>query len=202
LPTAARTTIGNDLLSHLVRVAGKPCLTPQARVAIARLENRILPEGGDIVVLPSGLQTTNHLPGQIILMSKDIVEDFDTPDIAAGYLIAEKERMGAVDPIVRLLKNSGFGATIQLLTSGSLPDDVLKAHAESLLTSPLDQLDQNELAKAFADHRVPVSPYAYALDVTGESVLDLIEAGELTQDDTEPTLTDIDWVALQNICLG
>jgi hypothetical protein len=47
---------------------------------------------------------------------------------------------------------------------------------------------------------VPTSPYAYAVDPTGETVLALIEADPFRSKSPQPVLTDGDWISLQAIC--
>jgi hypothetical protein len=46
------------------------------------------------------------------------------------------------------------------------------------------------------------SPYAYALDITGETVLPLIEADPRRALGSREVLKDADWVRLQGICGG
>jgi hypothetical protein len=54
----------------------------------------------------------------------------------------------------------------------------------------------------FEAAQVPSTPYAYARDITGETVLGLIEADPMSGQSPEPILRDRDWVLLQNICGG
>jgi hypothetical protein len=58
---------------------------------------------------------------------------------------------------------------------------------------------ENMLA-VFEQAGVPSSPYAYALDITGESVLPLIEGDPVRTPRSAPILSDADWVRLQGIC--
>ena len=44
------------------------------------------------------------------------------------------------------------------------------------------------------------TPYAYAIDPTGESTIALIEADPLAGLVPEPLMPDGDWVSLQDIC--
>ena len=46
------------------------------------------------------------------------------------------------------------------------------------------------------------SPYAYARDITGESVLPLVESDPRAAEGSVPVLSDADWVRLQGICGG
>jgi hypothetical protein len=44
------------------------------------------------------------------------------------------------------------------------------------------------------------TPYAYAVDITGETTLQLIEADPMSGKETRPVLSDADWLRLQGIC--
>jgi hypothetical protein len=41
-------------------------------------------------VLGDGLTTATHLPGGTILVSHQLVENYETPEVAAGYILAER----------------------------------------------------------------------------------------------------------------
>ena len=51
-----------------------------------------------------------------------------------------------------------------------------QARRFSLLTAPPADLANDALLRTFGEARVAATPYAYAVDITGEATLDLIEA--------------------------
>ena len=59
-----------------------------------------------------------------------------------------------------------------------------------------------ELINRFHTKNLRLSPYAYALDVTGEKTYTLIEADALSDLEFAPILPDRNWIQLQNICGG
>ena len=69
-----------------------------------------------------------------------------------------------------------------------------------MLAAPAPALPAPVLIRRFAEAGVPTTPYAYALDVTGETTLPLIEADPVAAGQEKPLLSDGDWVALQGIC--
>ena len=93
-------------------------------------------------------------------------------------------------------------ASLQLLTTGSLSDEVLDDYAETLLTTPQAPVPRDVLLRAFENAQLRTTPYAYALDVTGEDSLPLIEADPLAGSSSALVLSDADWVRLQGICGG
>ncbi|MEO1704340.1 MAG: hypothetical protein AAFR50_03250 [Pseudomonadota bacterium] len=199
VPDVARADIGDALLARTARISGQPCTDPFGSVALRRLQNTVAP-GTTLHVLQSGLRSTAALPGGHVLIGRGIIEDYEDPMVAAGFVVAELTRTEASDPLRDLLNATGAGAALQLLTSGSIPAGALDSYAETLLTTPPAPLPAEMLLHAFRDHSIPATPYAYALDVTGESTLTLIEADPYAGTAPAPPLSDGEWISLQDIC--
>ena len=204
VPMVKRVEIGENLLARITRVSGAPCSAPEAREPLRHLALRILGETrrDALVVLPDGVQTTEHLPGGRILLNRALVEDPEDPDVTAGYILTEAVRAARADPLEALLRHAGLMASLQLLTTGSLSDEVLDDYAETLLTTPQAPVPRDVLLRAFENAQLRTTPYAYALDVTGEDSLPLIEADPLAGSSSALVLSDADWVRLQGICGG
>jgi hypothetical protein len=203
VPPATRAEIGQELLDRIKRLSGAPCDTVHGARALNKLKTRLIPgSDGKIVILTSGVAVSQHLPGQIILLNRAVVEDYEDPDVAAGYVLAELVRAEEQDPLERLLREAGLTSSIRLLTTGHIPPEMLDAHAESLLTMVQPPVPETPLIAAFAKAQVHSAPYAYARDITGASVLPLIEADGVQIETTRPVLSDGDWVALQGVCGG
>ncbi|WP_296762832.1 hypothetical protein [Sediminimonas sp.] len=203
VPAAKRAEIGNAVLDQMQRVTGAPCTTPAANLALRRLSARLpAPDGQTdrLIVMREGVENTVQLPGHIMLLSRALVEDHEAPDIVAGYIIAEQLRAAARDPLERLLEHAGVSASFRLLTTGTLPPDVLRSYAEVRLTQAPARVAEDALLRAFEKQQVRSSPYAYALDITGEKTLPLIEADPYANTTSRPVLSDGDWVRLQGIC--
>lgn len=202
VPPVKRAEIGDALLERITRVAGQPCTDPAGLRSLEKLRARVLDPDTRrrLVVLPSGLRETAHLPGRMILLNRALVEDPEEPDVAAGYILAEALRARVHDPLRALLEEAGTLATIRLLTTGDLGAGTLDAYAESLLTAPQEQVPEAALLAAFAEAQIRARPYAYARDVSGESTLGLIEADPFATTAPRPVLSDGDWLRLQGIC--
>lgn len=203
VPQSKRVAIGDTLLTNIRRVSGSPCDGSLGQQALASLRQRLLGDnGGRIVVLESGVKSAQHLPGRIILMNRSLVEDHEDPEVAAGFILAEDLRAQSQDPLLQILKSVGFVSSFRLLTTGNIPEPALERYAETLLAAELTPIDDASLLARFADARVRSTPYAYALDISGETTIGLIEADPVTTDTAEPVLNDSDWVSLQGICGG
>ncbi|MCO6383655.1 MAG: hypothetical protein JXQ91_17245 [Vannielia sp.] len=201
VPEPTRAALGGQVFRAIGRVSGAPCRSPRGDRALARLYTRLLaPTKGGLLVLRGGIRDTVALPGGLILMNRALVEDYENPDVAAGYVLAEAARSAQSDPLERLLDHAGLIATIRLLTTGELPEATLDAYAEALVAAPPAAVPTEALLDGFEAARVASTPYAYALDVSGESTLPLIEADPMRGGGAQQVLADADWVALQGIC--
>jgi hypothetical protein len=199
VPEAAEEALGRELMAQILDISGRPCASPDGEEALAALSARLLGPEGSLAILPGGVEGALALPGGIVLLGRDLVEDHDTPGVAAGYVLAELLRRDASDPLRRLLEAEGIGASFRLLTTGRVPEPMLARHAERLLTEPSRPVPDEALLARFAEARVSAAPYAYALDPTGETTLALIEADPL-RDGGTPLMADDAWVSLQGIC--
>jgi hypothetical protein len=198
VPDVARASIGTDLLAELDRVAGAPCNAPAGLQALKQLDTRLFGDTPrDLVILRSALKETTHLPGGTILIAHTLVEDYETPDVLAGYILAEDLRRSQTDPLARLLGRAGLRSALTLLLQGRVPEKGLKRMAEGVVADSPVPVADGDLINRMTAVKVPSEPYAYARDFSGESTETLIAANSAN---TVPILDDGNWIALQRIC--
>lgn len=204
VPLVKRAEIGVAVLGHMSRVSGQPCMTASAKPALDKLARRVLGPGREntIIVVPGGVTDSAHLPGGIVLLNKSIVEDHEDPDVAAGYILIEDVLAEQYDPLADLLDHAGLLASARLITTGQLPADALSDYAEYMLTQPKRAVDPDRALARFERAKTRSSAYAYAVDITGETTLDLIEADPFASGGAQEVLSDGDWLRLQSICSG
>ncbi|WP_299851637.1 hypothetical protein [uncultured Roseovarius sp.] len=204
VPDVKRVEIGQSLLAIMQRITGPACHEADGDAALASLARRLpSPNGpGRLLVVRGGVAKATHLPGSTILINRALVEDHEEPDVLAGYIVAERLRAELYDPLDRLLKYNGFWSSFNLLTTGEIKPDALNSYAKHLLTGPRKPLPQDILLAGFKTWSVRSTPYAYAVDISGETTLGLIEADPLAGIETDPVLSDANWVRLQGICGG
>lgn len=200
VPEVGRKEIGQALMSRIQRVTGPACGTSASNSSLARLGTRL--DAPRLAVMRGGIDAALHLPGGQILLSRQLVEDHEEPDVVAGFILAERSLARTHDPLRRVLEHAGLFATFRLLTTGRLSAETLDAYAEYTLTRPKVEPDRPTLIEAFDQADVRSTPYAYARDITGESVLELIEADPMRGKAVSPLLSDADWLRLQSICGG
>jgi len=202
LPLASRSAIGAQALTEVSRLTGQPCATPLGRRAAQALAARLFGEttAVQILVMRDGLTRSASLPGGMILLGRELVETPPDAETAAGFAVAEAARTGVQDPMVPLLEQAGLAATFRLLTTGTLPPGALSGYAERIVQDAAMAVSAEVLLPRFAVADLSSTPYAFALDPTGESVLSLIEADPHRAGSPRPVLADADWISLQSIC--
>lgn len=203
LPDATEQALGLLALRDLERFTGSPCVSPLGVTAAQSLMARLFPAAPPrLVILRDGLTAPLHLPGNMILLPAALLDQTDGPDVVAGYVLAESLRAAADAPAANLLDYAGLFATLRLLTSGSLGESAVSGYAETLLAAPALPVSTTELLAALQTAEVSASPYAFALDPSGQSVVELIEKDPFRGGSPRPVLEDGMWISLQGICTG
>jgi len=199
VPTEVRLTTSDRLMTEIVRISGLPCTIPESEhIADALSERLALGFGNSFDFLPSGLTTTAILPDGRVLLNRTLVEDYETPDVLAGYLVETDLRRETVDPLGTLLKRGGVTEALRLITTGQLSDKTLRRYAQSLLTDEPPTVDFADLADRLNAIDVAGGPFARAVDFSGKTTSVLIAEGDAME--SREILSDGDWVALQGVC--
>ncbi|MBA3911884.1 MAG: hypothetical protein C0524_18895 [Rhodobacter sp.] len=204
VPAAQRAEIGQRALDDLARVTGAPCDNQLGLQALAGLSERVFgPVDTPILyVMPEGVATPLHLPGDVIVLPRRLLEQANGPEAAAGAVLVERLRARAKDPIIPLLEHAGLRATFQLLTTAELPDEALRGYGEAALRAAPVALDDASLIAAFEAAQVPATPYALAMDPDGLSLGGLAAGDPYKGLAPSPLIPDESWVALQGLCDG
>jgi hypothetical protein len=207
IPAVKRSEIGATLLGHIQRLTSPTCRDPLGTQALARLNDRLFgANGGQIVVVPDGvdggLAQVLDLPGGIIVLGQSLVELTDEPAVLAGAILATTAARAEADPLDGVLTEAGLMTTLRLLTTGDVPTEILQGYAAKLVQQVRPRAALEQLVPAFEAAQVSIVPWAYSLDITGETVLDLIEADPLAGQGGPEILSDSEWISLQGICGG
>lgn len=204
LPEIKRTEIAQLLRTRIEKVTGPACSFGEGPAALARLA-AALPDATQparIEIVTDGVRASLALPGGTVLVAQALIEDYDDPDILVGFVLAETLWATKHDLLGMLLDQATMLEAIQLLTTGEPSEDMLNRYAAAILSGPRPTLSDEEMLLAFRDAGVRTTPYAYAVDRTGETTLGLIEADPYAGASPPALLSDADWVRLQGICDG
>jgi len=202
VPYSQRADIGQRALDDLARVTGSPCKNQLGLRALAGLADRVFgPLDTPILyVMPEGVDAPLHLPGDVIVLPRRLIEAADGPEAAAGAALVERLRARAEDPIIPLLDHAGLRATFQLLTTAELPDTALVGYGEAVLRATPADLTDALLVEAFKTAQIPATPYALAMDPEGKLFPGLLADDPYKGLAPSPLIPDEGWVALQGIC--
>ena len=202
-PDAQRERLGDQIFNVMQRLTGKPCGYSEGLNQLTRFAQTI--PGGEnaaVEIVRQGVTNSILLPGRRILLDRTVIEDHETADVAAGFVLEELARSETVDPLSPLLESLGPFGNLRLLATGEVTDEGLTTYVQSTLSAERPAPALDVLLSYFETARVPSSPYALALDPTGETTLDLIEADPFPSGGTSPVLDDNAWVDLQSLCGG
>lgn len=202
LPAATRAEIGRLTLADLTQITGQPCAARRGQQALSRLRDRLFGGGAAprLIVVRDGIQGALDLPGGQIVLAESLLAEQDGPELAAGFALVQSLISEQQDPMIPLLRYAGFKASFQLLTTGVLPAEAVAGYAQSLIAKPKLTLTEAQLLPRFEAAGLPSTPYAYAIDPSGETVKELIEADPFLNVAAARLLQDEDWVGLQDIC--
>lgn len=200
VPQVKREALGVALIDRMQRITGPMCRDAAGLRALRRLGSRL--ETLKLAVVPALGRPALHLPGGVIVLDRSVFEDWEEPDVAAGYILSELATQLERDPLADLLDVVGPLENFRLLTTGEISGDALDAYAEHLMTAPAQAPDTDNLLALFEASDVPATPFARARDITGESTIELIEGDPMQGRDTEPLLPDSAWLRLQSLCGG
>lgn len=194
LPDATRSQLGAAALTDLIRLTGSPCHSRAGDEAAAILAQRLTPNApAEILVVREGLTVPAALPGNRVVLPEALLMATDSPDVIAGYVLAERVKAQGHTPTRTLLRHIGLWSTLRLLASGSLQSDAFKGYGEAILAAPLTTADPENLSQAFGTAGISSAPY-----VTQSGAKGLTDANP--DGSTPPVLEDGEWLSLQSIC--
>jgi len=192
VPQVKRSAFGSSILTELEKTLGPRCNSPQGRVALSALTQRLLGRGGEIVILPRGFGLATGLPGGVIALDQDLIENTDDPHVIAGHVLAAHSMREMADPLTPLLRHAGSSTTVRLLTTGDITPQDIERYTESLLQGDRSFPAIADLQERFDRAQVLSGPYFASQGIA-------VDAPSSTT--TKPVLSDGQWVALQGICL-
>lgn len=205
VPQASRAHVGRLALEDLTRI-GSParlCAEPAGRQVMTVLRNRVLGPDWRVVVV-DGIEgfESGHLPGRMVVLSRDLVERLDSPEALAGWLVAEELSEASRDPMLDVLRHAGTRATLTLLSTGSLPDRALTGYLAARLIRPASWPDAGAVARRLGEAGISTEPFAGSLPPAAARLAAvLLSAPEASGGPNgQPLLTDGEWLTLQAIC--
>ena len=197
----SKLSLGKSLLREITKLSGTPCTSKLGDVALLKLNERLLGESNHtLLIIPDSRKKILSLPGNIHLIDKTVLEDHDTPEVAAGYIYSAITRIEDNDPFQIFIKTARTGTIIRFLLTGKIRNEVLQKYSERLLIQPNLKVDDTNLLNKFKHKLVSTGPFAYAVDVTGETTSELISGDPYLGKSPPLLIPDSMWLSLQRIC--
>lgn len=202
MPDAKRAEIGRAILADIGRTTGAQCHSSDGDAALEQLATRLPGDEKILAIMPRGFDKAGRvLPGNVVAVGRKML-NANGPEALAGAVIAAETAATGNDGLAAFMDWAGSRAAFQFLITGDLPRGIVRGYGQIVLSHPAPRASSDELITAFAQAELATSPYAYALDPTGESVLPLIEGDPYRdrKDIVHPMLRDAQWKALKTIC--
>jgi hypothetical protein len=201
LPLPTRAQLGQLALQDLTRLTGSPCTTPEGTAALSAMAQRIDPSNpATIRVMREGLTRPAALPGGLVLLPANLLDQSDGPEAVAGYVIAENRYTLGRDPTKSVLRYAGLWATLRLLTSGTMSAQSLQGYGETLLQATEILPSDTDLLSAFKTSGISSQPYALARDPSGATSAQLVRDNPMPRGSDPVVMEDGAWLSLQAIC--
>ncbi len=201
MPQATRLKIGEELLQKVSDLTGKPCSEGLGEQSLDKMRDWLLGPEYRLFVVDMGARFSAHLPGNLILLNRSLIEEYSGPEVAAGFVLMEQALAQETPPMAQMFNSIGTQATLMFLASATVDEDKLAEFATARLSGGLERPDDAVLLKLFAKVGLTSSPFAHALDNSLKTTQGLVD-GDPVKADYRPCLDDGDWISLQGICSG
>lgn len=199
-PNATKQQIGLAIIRDMEARTGPICSRPGAQRALNELATYIAGTETRLKVVPADLPRAILLPGDMMVIGKNLIENQKDAQPLAGYLVAAITQQTGHTATEAALRHGGLRATLSVLTMGNTDIDAFDGYGRKLLDQPLDMPEEEILLDAFTRLSLASTPFAYAVDDSGETVLGLIEADPMRHTAPHSLFTDKAWHTIQQIC--
>lgn len=225
LPEKARAALGKQALDAMVGVR-RTCTTPAGLEALDHLSARLTRATSQvrfkIIVVDWNLMNAFAVPGEQIVMTRELIETSEGPDEVAGVLAHEMGHGLKLHPETGLIRAMGLSAGAQLLLGGNtgtltnlglmlaeLSNSRAAEHEADLVA--LDLLKTSGIStRGFARFFERVLALE-GRNIGSSKALALLRSHPLTKErqalvdavpdyPSAPSLDKADWEALRNIC--
>ena len=192
-----QSEIGERVFAALADERGGECRSGKGMQSISVLERRIFPdERYRLRVVSDQAVRSLMLPGSIIVVGASVLEEFDGPEVVAGYALLELAAAGKSGPFDRFLSHAGIGVATYPALERGIDDRAMIDYARSLPAENPALVDDARRLEEFARAGFSSVPFGR---VAGRAGLVADEPGGGLH---EPLMTDSQWLWLRDICRG
>ncbi|MFI0394866.1 hypothetical protein [Paracoccus jiaweipingae] len=199
-PEAARQQIGRAIVTDMQSQTGPACTRPGAQRALNELARHLIGPNASMTVLPAALPQASLLPGDIVVVGRNMIEDHPDAQVLAGYVLSALTLTPPPVPTQTALRHGGLRSALAVLAVGQINAETMRGHAQQLLSQPFRMPPEDPLLARFTRLGIASTPFAQAIDDSGETVLALIEADPLRDAPPNKLFSDKVWHTVQRIC--
>ena len=205
VPMAKRAEIGERILADLQQSGAQPCQGAQGAAALAMLSRTLFNTPVRVVVmrdLPAAQPRIQPLPGALLLVDAALLDIAEGAESLSGALLIARLQAEAQDPLRPLLRHVGVITTFRLLTTGNLRPGAARGYASIALSRPLPAPEASDLATAFQGRSATLAALQADAALHDPALGGMLATLAPPEHPGSPpaTLTDGQWVSLQNIC--
>ncbi len=192
-----QSEIGERVFAALADERGGECRSGKGLQSISVLERRIFPDARyRLRIVADRAVRSLMLPGSIIVVGASVLEEFDGPEVVAGYALLELAAAETSGPFDRFLSHAGIGVATYLALERGIDDRPVIEYSRSLPEENPAVVDDARLLEEFTRAGFSSTPFGRVADRAG------LVADEPGDNPYEPLMTDSQWLRLRDICIG
>lgn len=202
IPSEQAGLIGDELLVDIKSRVGLACSEERGVLAANKLAAAVPGTGGmKLHVLELGKVPLVSLPGEHVLINKQIIEAAQSPDEIAGWIASEMARTNAEPPLLSMTRKAGFVENLRFLFTGGYTPETSVALVENFLAAPgpVGETQDTKTLETLTKAGISPLPFSEALARGGADAL-RVKLFAAAGSPGEPVIDDQSWVALQGIC--
>ncbi len=196
-----RRTIGEAVYAALVDDAGLECDAEAGLRVIRTLEESLMPEQRvDVRVLGTLPFLSRSLPGNLVILNAELLDYHDGPEVLAGYILLEAERLAAEDPLLPFLFETRVLNLVRIALGRSMPQGTFEAYAQHLKLARPDVIPAADLLASFHEAGFPATAFAAVYANSATDPAQLLANDPKGADAYRPLMPDAAWQTLRTIC--
>jgi len=196
-----RQTIGENVYSALVDDDSRECDAEPGLGEIKSLQESLVPDHRlDIRLLRNIPFLSRSLPGNLVILNAELLDHHDWPEVIAGYILLEAERLTAEDPLLPFLFNTRIMHLVRIAFGRTMPEGTYEEYAQYLKLAKPDVIPAAVLLTSFREAGFPSTAFAAIYANASTDPSQLLTNDPRSTDSYRPLMSDDAWQSLRTIC--
>ena len=196
-----RSIIGENIYLSIHGTETRQCESDGGTRALDKLQGLLAPdERLDIRLLDGIPFLSRSLPGSIVILNSELLDRHDGPEVVAGFILLESERLRVKDPLLPFLEFTGPMRLFDIALGRPIADEHYLSYSRQLLASPLVPVDYGTLLERFEQADFPSRHFTNVIAFLDGADEGISAAGSYELTPYTPLLMDDEWQILRAIC--